>query len=173
MDLDEEGLIHGEINGANAGRRANGEVALLDWDEAGVGPLALEYGYPLIAAFISEELVIDHDSARSFYRGYTDAGGYIDHDRLFDAALFHALRYMWFGDVDRRWARIMHALEHENCLISLASPDQSMPLRSEAQNTAGCEVGPRTDASRARSEPAFWDDLRQSSGYIPGRSANP
>lgn len=43
---------------------------MLDWDEAGVGPLALGYGYPLIAAFLSEELVIDHDSARAFYRGY-------------------------------------------------------------------------------------------------------
>ena len=114
------GLIHGEINVANAGRRANGEVALLDWDQAGVGPLALEYGYPLIAAFVSEDLVVDHGSAGSFYAGYTDAGGQIDHDRLFDAALFHALRYMWFGDVDRRWERILHAVEHEDLLTSLA-----------------------------------------------------
>lgn len=124
IDLDEQGLIHGQINEANAGRRANGEVALLDWDDAGVGPLALEYGYPLIAAFVSEELVVDHDGARAFYRGYKDAGGHIDHDRLFDAALFQALRYMWFGDVNRRWARIMHALEQEDLLTSLASTDQ-------------------------------------------------
>ncbi len=48
MDLDEVGLIHGEINEANARRRADGEVVLRDWDQAGVGPVALEYGYPLI-----------------------------------------------------------------------------------------------------------------------------
>ena len=119
-DVAEMGLIHGEINGANGGRRSNGEVALLDWDQAGVGPLALEYGYPLIAAFVSEDLVVDHGSARAFYAGYTDAGGDIDHDRLFDAALLHALRYMWFGDVHRRWERILHAVKHEDLLTSLA-----------------------------------------------------
>jgi len=119
-DVEEMGLIHGEINGGNAGRRANGEVVLLDWDQAGVGPLALEYGYPLIAAFVSEDLVVDHGSARAFYGGYTDAGGQIDNDRLFDAALLHALRYMWFGDVHRRWERILHAVKHEDLLTSLA-----------------------------------------------------
>jgi hypothetical protein len=86
-DVAEMGLIHGEINGANAGRRSNGEVALLDF-------------------------VVDHGGARAFYAGYTDAGGQIDHDRLFDAALLHALRYMWFGDVHRRWEQILHAVKH-------------------------------------------------------------
>ncbi len=124
MDLDEVGLIHGEINEANARRRADGEVVLLDWDQAGIGPVALEYGYPLIAAFVSEDLVIDHDSARGFYRGYTGVGGHIDCDRLFDAALFHALRYMWFGEDARRWERILFALSHEHLLTSLASSQQ-------------------------------------------------
>lgn len=119
-EVEEVGLIHGEINGTNAGRRADGEVVLLDWDQAGVGPLALEYGYPLIAAFVSEDLVVDHLSARAFYAGYTEAGGQILHERLFDAALLHALRYMWFGDVNRRWERILHAVEHEDLLTSLA-----------------------------------------------------
>ena len=119
--LDELGLIHGEINQTNAKRRNDEEVVLLDWDHAGIGPRILEYGYPLIVAFVSDDLVVDVQSVRAFYRGYTDAGGNIDHDRLFDAALFHALRYMWFGDVERRWDRIMHALSHEDRLTSLAS----------------------------------------------------
>ena len=46
-------LIHGEINEANARRRADGSVVFVDWDQAGTGPTALEYGYPLITTFIS------------------------------------------------------------------------------------------------------------------------
>ncbi len=71
---------------------------------------------------MSENLVIDHDSARAFYRAYIGVGGHID--RPFDAALFHALRYMWFGYVARRWERILFALSHEDLLTSLASSHQ-------------------------------------------------
>ena len=42
-DLPATGIVHGEANPTNARRRADGRIVLLDWDEAGCGPLALEH----------------------------------------------------------------------------------------------------------------------------------
>lgn len=114
------GLIHTEINLNHARRRADGIVVLLDWDDAGTGPTVLELGSPLITAFLSEEDLTFHKRpAEAFYRGYVDGGGIPDSARIFSAALFHAFRYMRFGDIDRRWRRIHHALEHEDELCSV------------------------------------------------------
>lgn len=108
------GLIHGEINLANARRRSDGTVVLLDWDQAGTAPTALEYGYPLITQFLSEDtLILNATAAADFYAGYRQDGGSIDAALGFSAALFHALRYMWFGDIEQRWQRIAYAVQHE------------------------------------------------------------
>jgi hypothetical protein len=113
------GLIHGELNESNIGRRRDGTVVFLDWDQAGTSATALEYGYPLITTFIAEEdLAFDEATAAGFYAGYAEAGGVIEPSRLFDAALFHALRYMWFGDVTQRWERIAYAVRNEAALIA-------------------------------------------------------
>ncbi len=91
--LPTDALVHGEINDANARRRADGSVVLLDWDEAGAAAPAVELGYPLITNFLSEEdLTFDHSSACAFYRSYVESGGAIEPRQLFNAALFHALR---------------------------------------------------------------------------------
>ena len=45
--------------------------------------------------------------------GYARSGGVLESRALFDAALFHALRYMWWGDTERRWQRIMDAVSRE------------------------------------------------------------
>lgn len=42
-----DGLIHGEINLANARRRGDGTIVVIDWDQAGAAPAALEYGLPV------------------------------------------------------------------------------------------------------------------------------
>lgn len=109
-------LIHGEINCANTARRKDGTVVLLDWDQAGSGPAPLEYGYPLIHIFVSvEDHQLDEPSAEAFYTAYRACGGVVEPNLAFDAALFHACRYMWFGgEVERRWERIAHALRHED-----------------------------------------------------------
>ena len=107
-------MAHGEINEANARRREDGTVVLIDWDQAGRAPAALEYGYPLITVFVSEdEHTFDDRSARAFLGGYVEAGGVIDARQMFNAALFHALRYMWWGATERRWARILDAVDRE------------------------------------------------------------
>ena len=114
-------LVHGEVNEANARRRTDGTVVLVDWDQAGrAGSAAFDYGYPLICIFIStDDLHIDAGVAQAYYAGYREAGGTIDQQQLFNAALFHALRYMWFADTEARWERIQYAVTHEEDLCSL------------------------------------------------------
>lgn len=114
------GLIHGEINPSNVRRRADGTVVLVDWDQAGDAATALEVGYPLITTFITVGThVVDVDSARAWFSGYAGAGGWIDPSQVFAAGLFHALRYMWFAEVDARWERIQFAVRHEGELLDL------------------------------------------------------
>jgi len=113
-------LIHGELNPPNAVRSPDGRLSILDWDQAGTGPWALEGGYPLITTFLSEDLAFDARSAAAFYGAWArdhdlDAGR---KDVIFTAALFHALRYLGFGDPLRRWARIRYALTHKHELLS-------------------------------------------------------
>lgn len=118
-DCTRAALIHGEINEANALRRDDGTIVLVDWDQAGTGPVALEVGYPLIVSFVDEETHrVDEARARSFYGGYLRTG-VLEVRLTFAAAVFQALRYMWFGDVDKRWERISWALRNEGDLIDL------------------------------------------------------
>lgn len=114
------GLIHGEINPANAGKRATGEVALLDWDEVGTGRIALELGYPLISLFLSVgSLEFQMDNARAFYGGYRAVTGLPwNREAIFAAALFHALRYLRFFDLQNRWQRILFAVAHRDQLLA-------------------------------------------------------
>jgi hypothetical protein len=121
--------IHGEINLANSLVSAGGRIFLLDWDQAGTGPWALEPGYPLITTFLSEDLVFDAASAAAFYGSW--AGGKPisagRKDLIFTAAILHALRYLEFGDRFRRWTRIQHALAHRDQLLAVL--DASLPSR--------------------------------------------
>jgi hypothetical protein len=74
----------------------------------------------LIAVFLSEgDLVFDDGSASMFYAAYVEAAGVGELPNAFDAALFHALRYMWWGDTERRWERIVHAVGREAELCSV------------------------------------------------------
>lgn len=113
-------LIHGELNPSNSVRSPDGRLFILDWDQAGTGPWILEGGYPLITTFLSEDLAFDASSAAAFYGAWAR-----DHDLdakckdiIFTAALFHALRYLGFGDPFRRWARIRYAVTHKHALLS-------------------------------------------------------
>ncbi len=116
----QRGLVHGEVNFANSGYRTDGTVVLLDWDGAGTGPTALDYGYPLITQFIGEhDRTVDRQSAEAFYGAYTDAGGVVDVEMAFLAAVFQALFLMWFFNSDGRWERVQWAVEHEADLCAL------------------------------------------------------
>ncbi len=113
------GIIHGEINPANAIVNDSGEITLVDWDQAGVGPLALDLGYPLICVFISQDLHWNVAQTRSFYRAYRQHTQTlpVEPTDVFTAALLQAMRYLHFAHRDSRWARIQWAVAHESELL--------------------------------------------------------
>lgn len=122
-------LIHGEINLANTVLARDGRIVILDWDQAGNGPWALEPGYPLITTFLSEDLVFDAEAAAAFYRSWAGEQGITAERRelVFTAALLHALRYIEFGDPGRRWARIRYALAHKDELLAALGTSDPVP----------------------------------------------
>jgi len=110
-----EATIHGEINAANTVIGDDGHVTFLDWDQAGVGPLSLDLGYPLSCVFLTEGLNWQLTRAEAFYRAYCRATttGLPEPADIFAAALLHAMRYLYFANRDARWARIQYAVGHE------------------------------------------------------------
>ncbi|HSD12438.1 MAG TPA: phosphotransferase [Patescibacteria group bacterium] len=114
IDALPKSLIHFEASLKNAVRKPDGGLVLVDWDEAGIGATVLDPGFHLISQFVSESRAFDAASARAFYGAYLAARPLTDAEKgmLFDASLFHALRYVVWGDPERRWARIRWAMEH-------------------------------------------------------------
>lgn len=113
-------LIHFEMGVANTVLRPDGVIVGVDWDEAGVGPRILDPGYFLISAFVSEGLAFDHQAACAFYEGYASqiAMSRAEREALFDASLYHALRYIVSGNTAARWRRIVWADEHRKELMA-------------------------------------------------------
>lgn len=64
--LPSSGVIHGEANPWNAGRRGTGELVLLDWDQAGMAASAFEYGYPLLNLSSMKERSVSRVPGRFF-----------------------------------------------------------------------------------------------------------
>ena len=63
--------------------------------------------------------------AAAFYTAYQKHRPLLDAEQIFDAALFHAMRYMAFDNIDRRWRRVQHAARHKAVLMSVLSPAQT------------------------------------------------
>jgi Ser/Thr protein kinase RdoA (MazF antagonist) len=120
LDYPGQGLIHGEINLSNSMRRRNGELVLVDWDEAGTGATVLEAGYPLLIVFLTEDLYFHQDLVAAFYRGYygKNPPGASEIELIFRSALLHALRYMIFANQQKRWERICYAVAHKDSLLA-------------------------------------------------------
>lgn len=114
-------LIHGEILG-NCVQGSDGRMVIVDWDEAGIGTRVLDLGHPLIQVFLSEDLEWDEEGARGFYEGYFSRIELDDREisRIFDAGLFYALRYIIYGDTEKRWERIKFAVRNRELLESVA-----------------------------------------------------
>lgn len=115
-----QALIHAEINPGNAIQTPTGKIVLLDWDSVGMGPVVLEAGYPLLTCFLTEDLHFHQEWAAAFYGSYTQGAGMTKAEKelVFTAALLHALRYMKFANLNKRWARISYALAHKDRIIS-------------------------------------------------------
>lgn len=108
-------IVHGQPSPANMLQLANGNITLLDWDESGAGPPALDLGYPLVCEFLSPDLQWSSERAAGFYRGYREhatapppSGA-----TIFAAALLFGLRSATFANQTARLRRVQHALDEE------------------------------------------------------------
>lgn len=127
-ELPAAALVHGEINTANARRRQDGTVVFIDLDQLGSAPAALDAGYPLITQFVSEEdFRLGTACVSAFYGAYRAAGGACEADDVFNAGVFHALRYLWWGDTPRRWKRLGAALSNERELLHAIRKSDGSP----------------------------------------------
>lgn len=88
---------------------------------ASSGPVTQEQRCAPASHHVSESLDVNEAAIETFCRAYRAAGGFIDPSLGFDAALFHALRYMWFDNTEARWERIDFALRRESDLTDLMS----------------------------------------------------
>lgn len=127
IDAGAAATIHGEVNLSNCLARADGTIVIIDWDQAGYGPTALDLGYPLVCVFLTEDLDWRSPMAAAFYQAYQKHRPLPDAEQIFAAALFHAMRYMAFHNIDRRWRRVQHAASHKAELMSVFTPTRTSP----------------------------------------------
>jgi Ser/Thr protein kinase RdoA (MazF antagonist) len=117
-------LIHTDIGSHNSIQLPNGEIELIDWDDAGIGTRILDLGFPLICDFVTKDLVFDKDRAEAFYSAYCSIIALTDEEKeyLFDAGLFYALSYTIFDDsgiVERQWRKVLWAIEHKAEILAV------------------------------------------------------
>ncbi len=111
-------LIHTDVAPVNAIEKSDGEIILIDWDDVGVGVRILDIAFPLIQQFTSEDCEFNTGIAKAFYNAYKAKIQLTDKelDRIFDAALFIALMYIIYGNIEKRWNRIQWSLKNRSTL---------------------------------------------------------
>lgn len=117
-------LVHTDIGPHNSIELANGQIELIDWDDAGIGTRVLDLGFPLICDFVTQGLTFDQDRAKAFYKAYCSIIELTDKEKehLFDAGLFYALSYAIFDDsgiVEGQWRKVLWAIEHKNDILAV------------------------------------------------------
>ncbi len=131
-----QSFIHTDVHPQNAIKRDNGEICLIDFDEAGIGSTYIDLGYPLITQFVQftgrkengivpdiNKLEFHYNEAKAFYNGYFSISPMPDDEKqfIFDGAVFMQLLYMpVFGDdaVQYMWRILTFALDNKPLLLS-------------------------------------------------------
>ena len=117
-------LIHTDIGVHNSIKQPDGQIILVDWDDAGIGTRILDIGFPLICDFVSNDLAFDKERAKAFYHSYCSLIelNETEKNQIFEAALFYAMSYTIFDDsgiVEGQWKKVLYAIEHKNEIISV------------------------------------------------------
>lgn len=122
----EQCLIHTDIGPHNAMRRTDGEVVLIDLDDAGIGSKYLDLGWPFIMQFVdfnhqTEEMRYRFDLALAFLRGYYREKTLLrnEYDRIWQGAVFMHISYMQtYGPyaVDSLWAILQYGMAQKEKL---------------------------------------------------------
>ncbi len=90
-----DGLIHTDLRLGNTILTSKGELVVIDWDDAGRGPILLDLGYPLICAFVTDNLEFRKENAEAYYQGYFSKRelNRLQKDLIYYAGLFYSLSY--------------------------------------------------------------------------------
>lgn len=97
----EQCFIHTDLGPHNAMRKDNGEVLLIDLDDAGIGPKYLDLGWPFIMQFVdfdhqAQRMQYRFDLALAFLRGYFEEETLSRHEynMIWSGAVFMHISYM-------------------------------------------------------------------------------
>jgi len=130
-----QSFIHTDICPTNALKSSNGEIILIDFDDAGNGSTFIDLGYPLITQFVQfqnrvagqtppdiNKLYFNFEMAKAFYDGYFSVTPMTDDEKdlIFHGAVFMQLMYMpIFGKeaVPYMWKILTYALENKSLLL--------------------------------------------------------
>ena len=118
-------LIHTDIGLHNSIQKTDGEIVLVDWDDAGIGTRILDIGFPLICGFVKDN-AFDIENARAYYRGYLKNADLTqqEKDHIFDAGLFYILMYSIFdgSGIDiKNWHKAQFAVQNRELIDSVIS----------------------------------------------------
>lgn len=119
-------LIHTDLGPHNSVRNKQGQVMLIDLDDAGIGSRFLDLGWPFIMQFVdfnhdTEEMNYRFDLATAFLQGYY--GGEMpdkaEYDLLWQGAIYMHISYMQcYGPyaVDSLWKILKFGMEQKEAL---------------------------------------------------------
>ena len=119
-------LIHTDLGPHNSVRNKQGEVMLIDLDDAGIGSRHLDLGWPFIMQFVdfnhdTEEMKYRFDLAESFLKGYykdSELTGE-EYDLLWHGAVYMHISYMQcYGPyaVDSLWSILKFGMAQKEVL---------------------------------------------------------
>ncbi len=119
-------LIHTDLGPHNSVRNKQGEVMLIDLDDAGIGSRYLDLGWPFIMQFVdfnhdTEEMKYRFDLAESFLDGYygTEEISREEYDLLWQGAVYMHISYMQcYGPyaVDSLWRILKFGMAQKEVL---------------------------------------------------------
>ncbi|MCI5207886.1 MAG: hypothetical protein D3910_03655 [Candidatus Electrothrix sp. ATG2] len=112
-------LVHTDITYKNTVRTPDGDMILIDWDDAGLGYAVLDIGYFLVNHTVSMEgQPLPLDSAAAFLRAYLSQHHLTpsEWDALPDALIFGSIIYVlapWDGKVSMKcWQQAEYTIAH-------------------------------------------------------------
>lgn len=119
-------LIHTDLGPHNSVRNKQGEVVLIDLDDAGIGSRYLDLGWPFIMQFVdfnhdTEEMQYRFDLAKAFLNGYygEEKLDRAEYDLLWQGAIYMHISYMQcYGPyaVDSLWKILKFGTEQKEKL---------------------------------------------------------
>lgn len=114
--------------------RQDGEVAFIDLDDAGIGSLYLDLGWPFVMQFVdfnhdTEEMTYRFDLALSFLKGYfgEDKISRKEYDLLFYGAIQMHISYMQvYGPyaVNSLWKILLFGIEQKEVLWEMLQKEK-------------------------------------------------